>query len=1514
MAYGDILVFSRQANRISRYTNGVRRTGIRGPTGANSAEGLVVDPTNGNILLADNTTDRIYRYSNGSWDSGIRVPSVETQPYGVVIDPTNGDILIAGHSTDKIYRYSNGAWDSGFDGPTGERSLYGITIDSTNGDILIAGRTRDKIYRYSNESWDSGFDVPSEGSRSIVPTGLTFDTINNNLILLGLTSRKIYKYINGAWDSGIAVGSAGSSVTAIAFDSFKYAEYGDILVAGRSTSKVYKYANGVWDSGLAIPSTVSDMSGVAVDPATGDIAIVGFNSRVYKYISVTWDSGIRVPSGETNTRGVTFDPVTGDILIVGVATNKVYRYSNGSWDSGLTLPSSLFNPLDLAIDPVTGEILLTTITSRGISRYSNGSWTLEVAAPVVDNINPGLTIDPTTNEFIVTGNSTDKIYRYSNGAWDSGFDGPAGEVDLFGVAFYTFGSPSEIAFGENINIVDSIDTQLVHTAIPKQYSENITIVDSIDIQAVYGSEATQQEFNLLAEWYTAEFFNKTWLIPEDERPTINTNLTPSGENRELVKVEVTIFGTLVLNLSSDIFGSVTQGGDDLSSRFESGGHVKISTTNRSVTFSVVDSADFEEPYILENRVPGNAFFSTLSTVNKRQSGKLTISDGNITEKYKKGINESINIHEAVVIGADNFIEDVEDISINEEVNIHILKNFSEDIGILENIIVDANKHISENISIQDLIDIQLVRKISKNISENIRIQDEINIQSIRKISKNIPENIRIQDRIVNLIFDPNFDLSRFNSTGLNIFALALITSGTPQNDGTIYRHIDNQGPLGSASADSDLEIVTDQSITRIALEIQGAGNIRLWDNPSGLHFSTFTNDNPTVTLRVQFSSAGPAYELTRERQGGNFSSWSTSNSDARTAIHNARANGQKFILALASPVLDLNADLAEQINVQDAINIKPIGRVNISEQISIADLVKTKLARNISKNIPENINIVENISININKPVFEQINIADIVKTELARNISNIILEQINVVDNIILGIGKSYSEGISIQDEIATLVFEPDFDLNRFNKVGLDIFALALITSGTPEGNGTVFRTSVNGGPLGSVSTDSDLEVTNDRDITRIALEIQGVGNIRLWDNPGTLFWGTFFAANPTATVRVQFSSAGPAYELTRGNQGSNFSNWSTTNSDARTAIHNARAEGQKFILALASPGLNLDADLAEQINVQDAINIKPIGRININEQINIADLVKIKLAIDKDIIEQISIQDLINIQLAKDIRKAVQENISIQDLINIQLARVINKDIVEQINIQDAINIKPIGRVDLAEQINIQDAINIKPIGRVDLAEQIRIQDLINTKLIIPIGKTIQENIRIRDSINTRLIRDIGKVIQESIRIRDAVSTKVIIPILKTIRDSIRIQDVVDTRLSRTAFWPLTSITRPTMAPSSGPLPSELSRVGYSESPMDNISRFKTTYGSGSRRPRYTSTPILYTGTILLNPAQYIVFRDFYFNVLKAGSRDFIFPNLLLSQSAFVRFTSKPNRRREGKNWRVTLQLRTI
>ena len=154
-------------------------------------------------------------------------------------------------------------------------------------------------------------------------------------------------------------------------------------------------------------------------------------------------------------------------------------------------------------------------------------------------------------------------------------------------------------------------------------------------------------------------------------------------------------------------------------------------------------------------------------------------------------------------------------------------------------------------------------------------------------------------------------LSDFDETGLDVLVLGLITSGTPEGNGTIYRSSDNGGPLGSLGAGSDMVAATGQSITRIALDIEGAGSVRVWDNPSGLYWSSFYQANPTVSLRVQFASGGPAFELVRGRQGGNFSSFSTANAAARTAITAARAAGQKFLIALArSPVFQYAIDSA----------------------------------------------------------------------------------------------------------------------------------------------------------------------------------------------------------------------------------------------------------------------------------------------------------------------------------------------------------------------------------------------------------------------------------------------------------------------------------------------------------------------------------------------------------------------------------------------------------------------------
>ena len=360
----------------------------------------------------------------------------------------------------------------------------------------------------------------------------------------------------------------------------------------------------------------------------------------------------------------------------------------------------------------------------------------------------------------------------------------------------------------------------------------------------------------------------------------------------------------------------------------------------------------------------------------------------------------------------------------------------------------------------------------------------------------------------------------------------------------------------------------------------------------------------------------------------------------------------------------------------------------------------------------------------------------------------------------------------------------------------------------------------------MGSVSADSDLEVTDNRNITRVAMEPSGAGTIRIWDTPSILTWTNFFAANPTATLRVQFSSIGPAYELTRGRQGGNFSNWSTSNTDARTAIHNARASGQKFILALASPGLDLDTNLAERINIQEILTVRS-PRLKLDEQINIIDSIHTQLArvISRTIQEQINIQEIIDTQLIQFLNETAQEQINIQDIVDTQSIKYLVENIPEQITIQDVISILVTNNIDK------------------DIAEHISITDLIG-----PTPKTS-----------------------------------------------------VITKITSSISWPST-------------LPNELSRQRYSEYPMNNIIRSKTTYGTGSRRPRYTSTPILYSGTILLSDTEYVIFRNFYFNVLKAGFENFVFPNLLLSQNKYVRFVSKPSRRRENKKWRISISLRSV
>ena len=173
------------------------------------------------------------------------------------------------------------------------------------------------------------------------------------------------------------------------------------------------------------------------------------------------------------------------------------------------------------------------------------------------------------------------------------------------------------------------------------------------------------------------------------------------------------------------------------------------------------------------------------------------------------------------------------------------------------------------------------------------------------------------------------------------------------------------------------------------------------------------------------------------------------------------------------------------------------------------------------------------------------------------------------VPDNVDINRDVAFAATAGIPTATFAPIRETAFSLDTFNIEGLNTPILAFITAGVPENNGTIFRASANGGPLGAVSSDSDLEAQTNQSITRIALGIQGTGNIRLWSNPSTLAWSNFFTVNPDLTVRFQTATAGP-FTLTRASQGVSFSNWGTSNTAARTAIDGI-AEGDDFIIALA-------------------------------------------------------------------------------------------------------------------------------------------------------------------------------------------------------------------------------------------------------------------------------------------------------------------------------------------------------
>ena len=353
-------------------------------------------------------------------------------------------------------------------------------------------------------------------------------------------------------------------------------------------------------------------------------------------------------------------------------------------------------------------------------------------------------------------------------------------------------------------------------------------------------------------------------------------------------------------------------------------------------------------------------------------------------------------------------------------------------------------------------------------------------------------------------------------------------------------------PTATIGTDNDLIVASNLVISQVERHVAGA-QIRLRRSGDGEFSTYFDNEGsplyPDARLQIQLSDLS-IIDGSIDNTGGGFNNWSVANSAQRSKL-NAIATGERFVLAILKKItIEVSASavapeakvaLVTPLVAGDASAGVPTAQASLLSPISLTAATSTPT-----------------VKVNLASPT-------------------------LSISASAVAPTARAY---------LASLVLTTnDIDLTN-----LDVYALALINTGTPTPNGTVYEDQPNRTPVGSIDAGGDLIARPGQDITRIALNIQGSGNVRFWDNPSEQSWTNFFGTYPRATLRLQFEIPGPAYELTRGGQGSNFSNWSTTNVDARAAIASARANGKKFIFLLAEERIAVRAGEGERGSIVTA------------------------------------------------------------------------------------------------------------------------------------------------------------------------------------------------------------------------------------------------------------------------------------------------------------------------------------
>lgn len=106
---------------------------------------------------------------------------------------------------------------------------------------------------------------------------------------------------------------------------------------------------------------------------------------------------------------------------------------------------------------------------------------------------------------------------------------------------------------------------------------------------------------------------------------------------------------------------------------------------------------------------------------------------------------------------------------------------------------------------------------------------------------------------------------------------------------------------------------------------------------------------------------------------------------------------------------------------------------------------------------------------------------------------------------------------------------------------------------------------------------------------------------------------------------------------------------------------------------------------------------------------------------------------------------------------------------------------------------------------------------------------------------------------------------------------------------------------------------LPQILLLDGYDEQPVDNVIRSPVDQGPEITRPKYSSTPIDFTGSLILTSAQCDALDSFYDATLNFGTAQFDWVNSRTGAAVSLKFRARPGYQGAGGGlYRTTLSLR--